>query len=111
MMMNRTIRTMALLLLGGAASLCSGCFLFSGNDEKDKDKGSMTSAMDPGGSNNVDAVRSTPTSPWQSIELRDEGGSSLGWVPVVAIILSLLSLGGMITHWLLLHRHGSSPHV
>ena len=106
--MNRTLRTMALLLLGGAATLCSsGCFLFSGNDEKDK--GSMTSAMDPGGANNVDAVQSTPASPWRSIELRDEGGSSVGWLPIVAIVLSLLSLGGVITHWLVLHRRHSVP--
>jgi hypothetical protein len=104
-MMNALTRTLALVLLSAAPAVCSGC-LFGGDD--DKDKGAMTSSMDDGGANNVDAVISTPPSPWRSIELRQEEGSSVGVLPIVALVVSLLALGLVVTPWIL-HRRRHAP--
>jgi hypothetical protein len=99
------IRTIGLLLLASFPLFGSGCFLFSGDDEKDK--GAVTSQMEGGGSNNVDAVNSTPASPWRSIELHDEGGGSGSEIlPIVSLVLSVVSLGLVSFHWFH-HRHRS----
>lgn len=98
------IRTIGLLLLATLPVVGSGCFLFGGDDEKDK--GAVTSSMDGGGSNNVDAVNSTPASPWRSIELHDDEGGSGGILPIVSLGLSVLSLGLVAFQWFQ-HRHHS----
>lgn len=100
------MRTIGLLALAVFSVVGSGCFLFSGDDEKDKDKGAVTSQMEGGGANNVDAVNSTPASPWRSVELHDEGGGGSSVLPIVSIVLSVLSLGLVSFHWFQ-HRHRS----
>jgi len=108
--MKRVIRILTLLLVAGAPAALSGCFLFSGDD--DKSKGSEAAAMDATGAPRVDAAQNTPPSPWRSIELKDDGGPSGGsLLPIVAIVLSLISLGLVIVYGILHRRRRVAPPV
>jgi len=102
------IRMLSLLLVAALSAALGGCFLFGGDD--DQKPSETTAAMDASGANRADAVQSTPPSPWRSIDLREEGGSSSGGVlPIVAILVSVLSLGAIGVHWLLHRRHPPPP--
>ena len=106
-LMNRTV---SLFVVAALAAPLGGCFLFGGDD--DQKPAETTAAMDASGANSADAVQSTPPSPWRSIDLREEGGGSSfgGILPIVAIVLSVLSLGGVVVHWVF-HRRRPTPPV
>jgi hypothetical protein len=106
---NRILRF--LILVAGVPVALSGCFLFSGDDEQKK--GTETAAMDASGAPPHDAVQSTPPSPWRTIDLKDDGGSSGSspLLPIVAIVLSVISLGLNIVHWIRHRRPRVVPPV
>lgn len=107
----KMIRTLMLLLVAGTPAALSGCFLFSGSDD-DKDKGSGTAAMDASGAPHAEAVHSAAASPWRSMELKDDGGSSGGGLlPIAAIVLAVVSLGLVIVHQILHRRRRVAPPV
>jgi hypothetical protein len=107
--MNRILRI--LILVAAVPTALSGCFL-SGGDNEEK-KGTETAAMDASGAPHHDAVQNTPPSPWRTIELKDEGGSSGNSpiLPIVAIVLSVISLGLNIIPWIRHRRHRVVPPV
>jgi len=108
--MSRILRT--LVLVATVPAVLSGCFLFGGDDQE-KHKSSETAAMDASGAPHTDAVQSTPPSPWRTIDLKDDGGSSSGSsvLPIAAILLSVISLGLTVVHWIRHRRHRVVPPV
>jgi hypothetical protein len=107
--MMQMIRAVTLLLLAGVPAALSGCFLFTGDDEKDKS--GETAAMDASGAPGGDPVHSTPPSPWKSIELEDESGAGSDVLPIVAIVLSGITLGLGIVYGVLHRRRRLAPPV
>lgn len=103
---SRMIRLPVLFLALALPATLSGCFLFGGDEEEEK-KGALTSPMEGGSAAEATAVGQAPPSPWRSIELaEDQGSSSGGLLPIVALIVSVLSLGITLLHWIL-HRRRS----
>ena len=108
--MKRFLRL--LVLLAAVPAALSGCFLFSGDDDENK-KSTETAQMEASGAPHNDAVQSTPPSPWRTIDLKDDGGSSgsSSLLPIVAIVLSVIALALNIVHWIRRRRHRVAPPV